>query len=79
MALVKYHVVLNKDHQSEDAMRRIVQAAGLVNVNESRARFFDFSIVTADGSPAARLILESLPEVKAVKEDGEKRTMGRVA
>ena len=73
MTTLTFHVVLNKGFQSEAAMHRIATAAGLTNVNEERARFFDFSIITAQGAPSARQVLEKMPEVKSVQLDGEKR------
>jgi len=75
MTLITFHVVLHKGFQNEEVMRRVVSAAGLTSVNEERARFFEFSVITGQGEPGARQLLERMPEVKAVKEDGEKHAV----
>ena len=71
MGRVIYHVVLRREHQSAAVMRRVASAAGLV-VNERRAMFFNYAVISGQGSPEAQAVLEAMPEVESVHLDGER-------
>jgi hypothetical protein len=75
MVILTYHIALKKGFQTEEVMRRVASAAGLENLNEQRARILEYSVISAEGGPDAKRILEGLQEVKSVQQDSEKRVL----
>ena len=64
---MRVHIVLKS--RDEASMRRVVEHVGLTNVNEARAKFFEYSLVSADATPEALVLLRECPEVEAVELD----------
>lgn len=70
---MRLHIVLKEGFRTPEAAAKVVAAAKLTNVNESRLAFFKYSILTATSNDVETLsILGELDEVAAVEIDGKK-------
>lgn len=66
---MRVHIVVQPEARDADIVKTIAKVPGVPNIDEGRAAFFEWSLVSADVTDKALETLRVLPEVKTVSLD----------